>query len=86
MTKEDLLKLGFKELPYKTIGNILNYELSRNRHLSISFVGTPNEMLYLCATDNVNNENEITDLICLHNYDYDGYITSEKIQKIINLF
>lgn len=25
----------------------------------------------------------ITDLVCLHNYDYDGYLTEEKVESLI---
>ncbi len=90
MTNEDLLEIGFQKIPFFTVGNILIYKLSRNRHLSIASVGTPNEVLYLCSTEaTVESEKEsmeITDLICLHNYDYDGYISLEKIKKIIDIF
>lgn len=86
MNKEELLKIGFEEMPHRTVGNVLVYRLSRERHLSIGSLGTPNEILYLCATETIDNKESITDLICLHNYDYDGYINMEKIKRIIEIF
>lgn len=81
---DDLLidELGFKPIPHFTIANSLILDLGRDRHLSIGSVGTPNEMLFICSTD-PNNSKKVTDIICLHNYDYDGYMTSETLSKII---
>ncbi len=79
LTNDDLIKLGFKPIPHFTIGNSVTYDLGRGRHLSAGNVGTPNEMVFICATDYKDKTN-ITDLVCLHNYDYDGYITEEKIK------
>lgn len=84
MTKDDFINLGFKEPPHFTIQNSLTYNLGRRRFLSIECVNTPNEMLFIYEVDD-KNEKEITDLICLHNYDYDGYVTEEKIKGLIGL-
>ena len=82
MTTEDLIKIGFEAIPHFTVTNAHIYRLGRNRHLSIGDTGTPNEMMWICATDR-ENKKETTDLVCLHNYDYDGYMTIEYVQNII---
>jgi len=84
LCKDDLLNLNFKEIQHFTISNSLIYNLGRYRQLSVSCIGTPNEMLWVCQIDDKNEKN-ITDLICLHNYDYDGYLTVDKIVGLINL-
>lgn len=84
MNNDDLIKKGFVKLPHFTIGNTVIFDLGRHRQLSASAVGTPNEMVYICEV-NHQNEKEITDLICLHNYDYDGYLTEEKIDKLLDV-
>ncbi len=84
MTNEDLLEIGFKKIPHFTVMNSLVYDLGRNRFLSIGCVGTPNEMLFIEEIDD-EDPRKITDLICIHNYDYDGYITIEKIKELIKL-
>ncbi len=83
LTRDDLLNIGFKEIPHFTIMNSVVFDLGRNRFLSAGSVGTPNEMLYISEVDE-NEQTRITDLICLHNYDYDGYITLEKISTLIS--
>lgn len=84
MTNQDLIEIGFKKIPHFTVANSVIYQLGRHRHLSAGCVGTPNEMLWICATDD-NDEKIITDLICIHNYDYDGYLTIEKVKSLINI-
>lgn len=85
LTKEKCLELGFKELPHFTVGNSLTYLINRDRYLSISSVGTPNEMLFIYSAD-CNNPKEITDIITLHNYDYEGYLSEEKLLNLVNWF
>jgi len=80
----DLLSVGFEKIPHFTVTNTLIYKLGRHRQLSVGCVGTPNEILWVCETDD-QDESNITDLICLHNYDYDGYLTIEKVKGLINL-
>ena len=84
MTTKEILKIGFEPIPHFTVGNSHIYKLGRHRHFSISSIGTPNEMVFLCETDD-QNENNVTDAICLHNYDYDGYLTKTKIETLINV-
>jgi len=82
MTNQDLLELGFKELPHMTIGNAVQYNLGRGRFLSANSMGTPNEILFICKLDE-EDEKKITDAVCIHNYDYDGYLTREKLVSLI---
>lgn len=78
MTEEDLLSIGFVE------GELsLKYHLARKRFISVLCVGTPNEVVYLCYKDSVDI---VDDLICVHNFDYDGCLTKEKIEYLINYF
>jgi hypothetical protein len=84
ITNEDLIELGFKPIPHFTIGNSLTYDLGRYRFLSASSVGTPNEMLFICES-NPKDSREITDIITIHNYDYDGYLTKNKVEKLVSL-
>lgn len=82
MNKQDFIEMGFKAIPTFNVGNALNYDLKRRRHLSATSIGTPNEMLFICSTNKENNK-EITDVIVLHNFDYDGLLTKEKVEAII---
>ena len=82
MINKDLLNIGFEEIPHFTIGETVIYNLGRHRQLSASSVGTPNETLWICEIDD-KNDKVITDLVCLHNYDYDGFLTIEKIKQLI---
>lgn len=84
MTNQDLLALGFKEVPNFTIMNSVYFDLGRRRQLSAGDIGTPNEMMYLCEVDE-KDPRKITDLVCVHNYDYDGYLTTEKVSGLITL-
>ena len=78
MTEEDLLSIGFVK------GELsLKYHLARKRFISVFCVGTPNEVVYLCYRDSVD---VVDDLICVHNFDYDGYLTREKLEHLINYF
>jgi hypothetical protein len=83
ITKDDLIDIGFNEIPHYTVSRSLIYPLGRHRHLSVACVGTPNEMLFISESDD-QNEKHITDIICLHNYDYDGYLSIKKVLDIIN--
>lgn len=85
MERKRLVELGFKELPHPTIGNVLIYDLGKRRHLSLGSLSTPNELLYLCERS-LNNEKIITDLICIHNYDYNGYLSESKLNLLLSFF
>ena len=82
MNKQSLIDIGFTEIPHFTITSVFIYDLGRNRHLSFGCIGTPNEMLFICEIDK-HNLKKITDVVCLRNYDYDGYTTIEEIEDII---
>ena len=82
--RSDLIEIGFKEIPHFTITSSLIYDLGRNRQLSFGDIGTPNEMLYICEIDR-DDPKKITDLICLKNYDYNGYTNIEQIKSIITV-
>jgi hypothetical protein len=84
ITNQQLIDIGFKEILHFTIGNNVTFDLGRDRNLSASGVGTPNEFLYICETDK-DDKRKINDLICIHNYDYDGYMTLDKVQGLIDL-
>jgi len=82
LTEDDLIDLNFEKIKHFTITNSFIYKLGRNRHLSIGSVGTPNEMLYICESD-PNDYRKIIDLVCLHNYDYDGYLSKSNLNNLI---
>jgi hypothetical protein len=84
MEDEELLALGFKPLSYFTIGDVLIYRLSRNRHLSLRSRRTPNEMLFLCETDE-SDPQKITDLICISNWDYNGPLDISTLKTLIQI-
>lgn len=84
MNKDDLKELGFKPITTFTVADNLIFDLGRNRQLSISNVGTPNEMLYICQIETEAGGIRITDLICLHNYYYDGYLSTDILKMLIS--
>lgn len=57
-------------------------ELGRRRFLSAGCVGTPNEYMWIYEVDR-DDDKKITDLVCLHNWDYDGFLTIDKVKSII---
>lgn len=84
MNRQEAIEMGFKEMPHFTIQNSLIYDLGRNRQLCIGNIGTPNEIVFISETDDEDNR-IIRECIVLHNYDYDGYLTKERLQQFINL-
>ena len=84
MNKEDLISLGFKEFDHYTCINSLVYELSRDRVISVGCLGTPNEVIYLCEKSP--DDNYYVDLVCVHNFDYDGKLTKQKVEYLIKYF
>lgn len=81
----DAINLGFSELDHFTVLKNLVYDLGRNRHLSLAAIGTPNEMLFISTVGN-DLPLKITDVVVLSNYDYDGYLTIEKLRSLIEWF
>ena len=84
MTREELKEIGFKEIPHYTVMNSLIFEIGRKRQFSIGSLGTPNEMMFLAEID-VENNKKYSSVIVIHNYDYDGFLTIEKVKALINL-
>lgn len=84
MTRKEAIEMGFEPIPHFTITDSLIYDLGRNRQLSIGSIGTPNEMV--CISE-VNHEDKkkVDEIIVLHNYDYDGYLTKERLQQFMVL-
>lgn len=81
MSRDEVKTLGFKEHDKPTLLRSLFYPLERNRFLSIGSLGTPNEMLFIADSFQY-PEN----IIVLHNYDYDGYLTSCKLEGLLEFF
>ena len=84
MDKHMALRMGFKELPHSTIGDIIVYDLGNDRQLSIGSIGTPNEMVTISQSE-PDDYRKITDVVRLHNYDYDGYLTEERLMEFMSL-
>lgn len=82
MTNEDLIRIGFKKIPTLTIVDGVICDLGRDRQLLVGYVGTPNETVWITQSKD-DDYTIITDMVCLHNYDYDGYLTETKIKTII---
>lgn len=80
-----LLEMGFEKIPHYTVTNALIYNIKRSRFLNIGCVGSPNETMWICQYDKLNHD-IVTDLICIHNYNYDGYLSYEKLNNILNFF
>ena len=74
LTKEQCINMGFRELPSCTS---LIYDLPRDRHISISAVGTPNEIIVIGATP--------MEVVILRDYDYDGYTSENTLKSLIGL-
>lgn len=81
MKRDDYIRLGFT--PNTVCGNLI-YNLGRNRQLSAGCVGTPNETIFLCQKD-TQDPMLTTDLICVHNWDYDREMTEDKLIALIEI-
>jgi hypothetical protein len=81
LTREWALELGGSELPHYTITNAVHFDLDRNRKLQLGCIDDPNQMIYLAEYD-YKDPKKIEDLIPIHNYDHDGYISVHKFQHI----
>lgn len=83
LSDADLIEIGFQNLAHFTVGQQSKYPLSRRRYLSAMCIGTPNESIWLGHKD---KDGTVTDLVCIHNYDYDGFITAERLKALIDWF
>lgn len=81
VNRDWLKQHGFEELPHMTIMNSLILDLDRRRSLSIGCVAEGNECMFITETDPDNPKNT-KDLICVHNYDYDGFLTKERLKQM----
>lgn len=84
LSTEILVMAGFENIKHYTVTNSMVLNIGRNRQLSIGYIGTPNEMLFLCEVDNYDMKN-ITDIIVLHNFDYDGKLYLHKLMNVYHL-
>ena len=64
--------------------NSFNLDLGRDRNLSIGCVGTPNLIVFLEEVERNENGDVIkkNDLICVHNWDYDGELYLHQLQNL----
>jgi hypothetical protein len=79
---EYLLGRGFKPLRHLILNKAFTIDIGRRRQLGVSGLGSPNEMIFLSKIE----DEKVLDSICIHNYDYDGFLTQEKIDRIISVF
>ena len=83
ITEDRLLRFGFEKIATFNVMNSFIKNIGRNRHISIGCIGTPNLMVFLCETDR-EDYRKVNDLICLHNWDYDGELYVHQLQNIIS--
>ena len=81
LTKEILIACGFEEPPHDTILSGMFIYIGRDRHLSVSCLGTSNEMVFLCHKGMATNA-IAQDAICIHNYDFDGSLSLHQLQNL----
>lgn len=58
-------------------------ELSGGRFLTATCIGQGHESIGLGHKD---KSSEVTDLICIHNRDYDGFIKWGRLQELVGWF
>lgn len=78
LTSEILQNFGFTQLPHFTVNDAWRIDLGRKRILTVSCVGTPNEMVFISEEE----PPKVTDVVVLRNYDYDGYTSVHDLQNI----
>ena len=83
LTEEFLFSLGF----LKVTDHILrryNYDIGRDRLISISDPGTCCEMMFLL--EGPKDGSQPLEGVVVHNYDYDGPIPQQKVVDLISIF
>lgn len=80
LTEEWLLKWGFDRLPSKIFGNTFRKSIGRSRWLTISDAGQINTML--CIANMLEGSVSYSDLVVLHNWDYDKDLYVHKLQNV----
>jgi hypothetical protein len=83
LTREALALLGFKDVQ-DIIMRSMCYDIGRDRNISIGCIGEPNEMMFLVYRDS--EDPRKAEVITLWNYDYDGYLSIEKVQQLLTFF
>lgn len=78
LTEEWLLKFGFHQLPHFTVMNSFIIDIGRNRKISVGCVGTPNLSVWIQEMEG----DKVTDIVCLHNWDYDKEMYVHQLQNI----
>jgi hypothetical protein len=82
-----LISLGFTPTTNLAIGTVYSYNLGRRRLISISGMGTPNEMTSIMEIDtDVDPADMVTDVVILFNFDYDGPLLQSKVQALVDVF
>lgn len=84
LTNEDLINVGFKPYNRFTIMNTVYLDVERDIQIKVGCVGTPNEIVFL--VHHWGDACEEQDLVCIHCFDYDGYLTLEKVMNILKVF
>ena len=85
LIEQQLCEMGFRKPNRSKLEVSYKYPLGRGRFLSAMCLCTPNESVWLCYKGD-EGSTEIGDLICMHNYDYDGELTKEKVKYLIEYF
>jgi hypothetical protein len=80
--KQQLLNIGFLEEVSLSTCNSLFYDLSRNRMIMITGVGTEKEIGHLCEMSYPDDET-YDQMVCFHDYEFDGYITIDRVMLLI---
>lgn len=78
LTPEWLERMGFIHNPIVLLSRQYLIKLGRDRMLSVSDAGTPNEILFIQEVDG----EKVTDLVCIHNFDYDGKLHVHQLQNL----
>lgn len=83
---EELINLGFEHNTISKITDDLDYyiktKFDKIRTITITDINTPNEMIFFKEGDSKKNDID-DDIVVLHNFDYDGYITIERIKALM---
>lgn len=85
LLERQLVEIGFVKPNKENLEFSYKYHLGKGRFLSAMSIGAGNECVWLCYKDDEESK-EIDDLICMHNYDYDGRLTIEKMLYLIKYF
>ena len=78
LTEDMLLKAGGYKLPHMTVTDSVLFDIGRDRILSIGCIEDCNQMAWLQHIEG----KKVTDLVCIHNYDYDGWLYLHTFQNL----